>query len=401
MSAHGVLDALLILLILAYFSYGWVTGLVRSAFGMAGIAAGGLAAFFAIPMIGSWIPWPGWRLPLILIAVLGLIAAGQTLGSLIGRAIGDRVQESGLGFLDRMAGAVVNAVAAALIAFMVAFSISPLGVPLLSQAISGSSVLRTIEQVTPTPVRSGLAQLRDAVVQQGIPRIISAANGLDDPGAPEQPPAIPHVDTQTPSLDAAAASVVKITGTAIQCGQNQSGSGFVIAKNRVITNAHVVAGVSEPVVEVPGEGAFSGRVVYFDPTNDLAVISVSGVAAPPIPIGQTLQAGSSAVFDGYPLGGPFQSSSASVERVTDVTLYDIYGNNPHAMEVYQLAAHVQSGNSGGPLLSTDGLVVGVIFAKSTTVQNVGYAHTMDELLPVANSAASYTAPVSSGSCIQE
>ena len=181
---------------------------------------------------------------------------------------------------------------------------------------------------------------------------------------------------------------------------HQSGSGFVIAKDRIVTNAHVVAGVSEPVVEIPGEGAFSGRVVYFDPSNDLAVISVSGVAAPPIPVGSTLPEGSEAVFDGYPLGGPFQSASASVERVAEVTLYDIYGNNPHPMEVYQLAAHVQSGNSGGPLLATNGVVVGVVFAKSTTVQNVGYAHTMAELAPVANGASSFTTPVSSGSCIQ-
>ncbi len=400
MSVPGVLDALLVLLILAYFSYGWVTGFVRSAFGMAGIAAGGVAAFFAIPMIGSWIPWPAWRLPLILAAVLILVVAGQFIGSLIGKAVARGVEESPLGFVDRIAGALLNAVAAALIAFMVAFSISPLGVPLLSQAIAGSGVLRAIEQITPAPLRSGMAQLRAAVVQNGIPRIMSAANGVEDPGAPEKPPTIPNVDTQTPSLDIAAQSVVKITGTAIQCGQNQSGSGFVIAENRIVTNAHVVAGVSEPVVEVPGEGAFSGRVVYFDPTNDLAVISVSGIAAAAIPLGRTLQEGSKSVFDGYPLGGPFQSGSASVERVTDVTLDDIYGKNPHPMEVYQLAAYVQSGNSGGPLLSTNGVVVGVIFAKSTTVQNVGYAHTMKELLPVAEGAESFTTPVPSGSCIQ-
>lgn len=400
MSIPGILDAFLILLILAYFSYGWVAGFVRSAFGMAGIIAGGVAAFFAIPIVGSWIPWQAWRLTLILAAVFALIIAGQLLGSLIGRAIGRRVEDSRLGVVDRIAGAITNAVVAALIASMVSFSISSLGVPLLSQAIAGSSVLRTIEQITPAPIRNGMAQFRSVVTQEAIPRIISAAGEVDDPGAPTKPPTIPDVDTTSPSLEKAARSVVKVTGTAFQCGQNQSGSGFIVAPDRIVTNAHVVAGVNEPVVEVPGGGAFSGRVVYFDPTNDLAVISVSGMTAGPIPLGPTLPQGSDAVFAGYPLGGPFQSGSARVERVTDVTINDIYGNNPHTMEVYQLAAHVQQGNSGGPLLATNGTVVGVIFAKSTDIQNVGYAHTMKELSPVAEGASSFADPVSSGSCIQ-
>lgn len=401
MSMPGLLDAILVLVILAYFSYGWVAGFLRSVFGLVGIAAGGVAAFFAIPLVGSWIPWPGWRLPLIVIAVLALVVSGQTLGSLIGKTMARRAEESRLGVIDRIAGAIVNAVVAALIASMVTFSVSALGVPVLSHAIAGSGVLRTIEQVTPAPVRSGMAQLRSLVIQDAIPRIISAAGGeLADPNAPTAPPTIPNVETATPPLDVAARSVVRVTGTAFQCGQNQSGSGFVVAKDRIVTNAHVVAGVSEPVVEVPGIGAYSGRVVYFDPSNDLAVIAVSGLDAAPVSLGATLPEGSDAVFDGYPLGGPFQSGSARVERVTEVTINDIYGKNPHIMQVYQLAAHVQSGNSGGPLLSVNGIVVGVVFAKSSTVQNVGYAHTMKELAPVAKSAPTLTAPVPAGSCIQ-
>ncbi len=400
MSVAGILDALLILMILAYFSYGWIAGFIRSIFAMAGIVAGGLIAFFAIPMIGSWIPWPQWRLLLILVAVLVLIVAGQTLGSLIGRAIGNRVEETRLGIVDRIAGAIVNAIVAALVASMVAFSIGSLGVPVLSQAIAGSTVLRTIEHITPAPVRSGMAQLRALVINEGIPRIISAAGGVSDPGAPTTPPTIPNIDTTSPSLEKAARSVVKVTGTAYQCGQNQSGSGFVVAKNRVVTNAHVVAGVSEPVVEVPGGGAFSGRVVYFDPSNDLAVVAVTGMTAAPISLGKNLAEGSTAVFDGYPLGGPFQSNPARVERVIDVRVNDIYGSNPHTMQVYQLAAHVQEGNSGGPLLSQKGAVVGVVFAKSADTQNVGYAQTMEEVGPVAAEASSLDKPVSSGSCVQ-
>jgi Trypsin. len=86
--------------------------------------------------------------------------------------------------------------------------------------------------------------------------------------------------------------------------------------------------------------------------------------------------------------------------VTTVRVNDIYGENPHATEVYQLAANVQEGNSGGPLLTTSGKVAGVVFAKAANTQNVGYALTMDELLPVAGQAAGLSAPVSSGACIR-
>lgn len=397
MSPSGILDAFLVLLILAYLSFGWIVGFIRSMFGLAGIVAGGIAAFFAIPLVGSWIPWPDWRLPIILVCVFALIAAGQTVGTLVGRAIGRRVEETRLGIVDRIAGAIVNAIVTALIASMVAFSIGSLGVPLLSQAIAGSTVLRTIDDLTPPPIQSGLAQLRSLVIDDAIPRIASAAGGDISPTAP---PTIPKVDTGTPSLAKAAKSVVKVTGTAYQCGQNQSGSGFVVAKNRIMTNAHVVAGVSQPVVEVPGQGALPGRIVYFDPRNDLAIIAVSGLGAPPIALRSNLSDGDEAVFDGYPLGGPYQSGSARVEHVMTVRVNDIYGKNPHDMIVYQLAAHVEEGNSGGPLLSTGGAVAGVVFAKSVDVENVGYAQTMDEVRPVADRAAGLSARVSSGSCVR-
>ncbi len=398
MSLAGILDALLILLILAYFSYGWIAGFVKSIFGLAGIALGGVAAFFAIPLVGTWVPWPEWRLVLILLSVFLLIVAGQTLGSFVGRVIGQRVEKSKLSIVDRVAGAVINAVVAALIASMVAFSIGSLGVPALSQAIAQSGVLRTIDVLTPPPVKDALAQLRSIVIQDTIPRIVSAAGGAE--AEPTAPPQIPDVNTSSPSLEKAAQSVVKVTGTAYQCGQNQSGSGFVVSKNRVVTNAHVVAGVSEPVVDVPGHGAKPGRVVYFDPNNDLAVIAVADLGAAPISVGDTLPNGAKAVFDGYPLGGSFQSHPAQVIQVTTVRVNDIYGNNPHPMEVYQLAAHVQEGNSGGPLLSTSGVIVGVVFAKAADTENVGYAQTMKEVQPVIDKAEGFSAPVSSGSCVR-
>ena len=249
-----------------------------------------------------------------------------------------------------------------------------------------------IDNVTPDPVQAWLAQLRGVVVDEGIPLITEALTG--------DPPEIPQVDTGSAALNAAAQSVVRVTGNALACGQSQSGTGFVVAPGRIVTNAHVVAGVTEPVVEALSGAVSGGRVVYFDPIDDLAVIAVDGFDVAPMLIGGTLSTGLDAAVQGYPHGGPFTAGAAQVVAVGQTRIADIYGNGGALREIYTLAANVQEGNSGGPLLSTAGEVVGVVFARSAQTQNVGFAMTMAELDPVIEVSPGLTAPVGSGECIR-
>ena len=388
-----LLDVLLVLVLVASLVNGYRSGLVRSLSGIAGIIAGGTVAFFLVPLIGPWIPAPEWRTPVTLGAALVLVLGGFTVGESIGHAIRRRAHRTKLRVVDRVLGAGVALVATALVISMLAFSIGALGVPFLSPAIASSGTVRTINELTPDPVERFLAQLRSSAVEDGLPRIVEAFTGPS--------PEIPDVDTGSPALVTAARSVLKITGNAYACGQNQSGSGFVVAAGRVVTNAHVVAGVSEPVVEVPGGGALPGRVVYFDPVDDLAVIAVSGLTAAPLELTGNLAPGTEAVTDGYPLGGPFDSDPAEVISVAAVGVADIYGRNPSPRQVYTLASDVQQGESGGPLLSLGGEVAGVIFAKAQDTPNVGYALAMEELAPVAARAASLDSPVASGHCVND
>ncbi|MCY7289711.1 MAG: MarP family serine protease, partial [Cryobacterium sp.] len=309
----------------------------------------------------------------------------------IGRNLTPQGARNKLRVVDRLLGAGAAVMVSALVASMIAFSIGALGVPVVSPAVSSSGVIRSIDSLTPDPVKSFLAQLRSIVVSEGIPRVVEAFNGPT--------PVVPSVGTDSESLRTASASVVKISGTAYACGQNQSGSGFVIAPERVLTNAHVVAGVSEPVVVTPDGRAQSGQVVYFDPVVDLAVIAVSGLDAAPIALGDNLAPGSLAVNSGYPFGGPFESAPAEVVAVAPTLVADIYGQGPASRQIYTLAADVDHGESGGPLLSEAGVVVGVIFAKSTITDNLGYALAMEEVDPVAEQASGLGDPVSSGSCI--
>lgn len=389
-----VLDLVLILVLLSYLVHGLRNGFLVTAGGIAGFAAGAVAAFFAVPLVSGFVEDPGWRLTAIVAAAVVLVVLGHGLGTMLGRQIRGAVRISPLRAVDRLVGGAVNLAVTALVMSMLAFSVSSLGVPFVSQQLAESRVIRFIDGMTPDEVKATMAQLRSTVIGNGIPTLIE---GLEQ--GPTVP--VPNASTDTPELNRAAASVLKIAGTAYQCGQNQTGSGFVVSEDRVVTNAHVVAGVSEPVVEVPGGGAMPGRVVYFDTRNDLAVLAVENLPAPPLALSPDLPPGSPAAFAGYPHGGPFQSRPATIQDISTVLVPDIYGGNPSAEDIYRLAGDVEPGNSGGPLLTTDGRVAGVIFAKATSGTEMGFAVTMDDLNPVAVQASALSAPVSSGQCIQK
>lgn len=391
MSGSGILDVVLIIILISFFVSGYRSGLLGSLSALIGLVAGSIAAYFIVPLVTLWIPAPEWRTPAALAAAVVLVIGGLSIGQRVGYVLRRHTQKSKLRVIDRALGAVVATVASALVLLMLSTSVAVLGVPWLSPAIASSNVLRTINTLTPTPVQSFLAQLRTTVVDDGLPKIAEAFTG-------EVPP-IPDINLGTPELNAAAQSVVRITGNAYACGQNQSGSGFVVSHDRIITNAHVVAGVSEPVVESPAGQAIQGTVVYFDPEDDLAVIAVDGLDASPLDLTSNLSVGSPAVASGYPFGGPFTASAAQVINVSQLLVADIYGQDPSLRQVYTLAADVNHGDSGGPLLSKAGKVAGVIFATSTETDNVGYALAMDEVQPVATAAPSLSASVTTGACV--
>jgi S1-C subfamily serine protease len=204
---------------------------------------------------------------------------------------------------------------------------------------------------------------------------------------------------QTAGVRRAARSIVKITGDAQACSRSQEGSGWVLADDVVVTNAHVVAGVRRPSVQVGGVGdRHEASVVVFDPVRDLAVLRVPGLDAPALPRAGDLDRGAAAVVAGFPLNGPFRLDAARVRDVITARGEDIYGRQTSVREVYSLYARVQPGNSGGPLLDRQGRVVGTVFAKSLDDDSTGYALTMQEARPVLARGLSATQPVSTGDC---
>jgi S1-C subfamily serine protease len=338
-----------------------------------------------------WIPHPGWR-------VAGLIAAFIVLLTL-GHGIGEALAATIRGWLDRprprwwgrLGGAAVHVAVAMLAIAVLSFTFSPLGLPSLSSQIAQSKMVAMSRTLTPPGAQRALGEARSIVAGADLPSLLV-------PLAPTEDVKVPKKQTNSDDLDEVRDSVARVTGTAAACGVNQTGSSFVVAPDRVITNAHVVQGVVKPVVETEDGRALTGKVVSFDPVHDVAVIAVDGLDLPELHLGRGMGLGQTGVFMGYPGGGPFSSQAAAVQSLHSVMVPDIYGDTESRLKVYQLAADVEQGNSGGPLLDDSGTVQGLIFAKAADKKNVGYALSTSEFKQVATHAEELTSRVDTGQC---
>ncbi|WP_127794116.1 MarP family serine protease [Agromyces sp. LHK192] len=385
-----LLDIALVVLLVGALVNGYRAGILRTAAGLAGLVAGGIAAFFLMPWVASFVPAPEWRVAAATATAVVLLSVGASLGAVVGRALRRGADAVKLGVVDRLLGAVGNLLVSAFVIGLVASGVATLGVPVLSPAVAGSWVVRGIDQLTPTPAKAFMAEVRTAAVGGALPWIGEVLGG------PTVAPDLPQVSVDDPELAVASASVVRITGTAFECGSTMSGSGFVVADDRVVTNAHVVAGVDEPLIEVPGGGARAGSVVAWLPDVDLAVIAVPGLDADPIPLAAEAPPGTASAVAGYPFGGPFQLRPAEVMSTGALTI--IEDGERSTRDVTTIAAQVDHGNSGGPVLNLDGEVAGVVFARSEQVDNVGYAVPLATLAPLAAASPGLADPVDSGSC---
>ena len=390
----NLLDVVLLLVLIGYAVSGLRHGLVVSAASLGGFVLGAAVGMQLLPdLVAGWSP--GWRRTAVLLGgVLVLGWLGQALGSLLGRRLRAVVSWQPARAVDSALGAVATLVVVALVVWFVAGAVRGGPLPSLSRAVATSKVVQVIDDVVP-PQASGLfSSFRSVVEAQDFPRVFTGT--APEPIAPVAPP---DPAVAEPAALAAAGGIVKVTGDAPACGRGREGTGFVVAPGRVVTNAHVVAAVESPSVQVGGTGdRLPARVVLFDPARDLAVLAVAGLGAAPLPLGEQLGGGADAVVAGFPLDGPYRAVPARVREVVRAQGRDIYSADVVVRQVYSLAAAVEPGNSGGPLLDDAGEVVGVVFARSLDDPGTGYAMTLAEVSPVLAAASQVRDPVPTGGC---
>jgi S1-C subfamily serine protease len=387
-----VVDILIVLFAVSALYRGWEIGFVRQ--------LGSTAGFFGGLFLGAWLEphtvnlvhSQASRIVVTLGTTLGCALVLLTVGEYIGVRLKHKALRMRINILDNSFGAVLGVISLLLSAWLIAAILNSLPSASLRTELHYSRILTRLNKHLPT-APTIVADLGHLIDPNGFPQVFI--------GNEPTPPAnisLPTASDLRAAVTRDQASVVKVEGQG--CGGVVEGSGFVVASDEVATNAHVVAGIRQPYVQ-DGHGMRRATVIWFDPELDFAVLRVGNLAGPKLLIASSqAPAGTPAAVLGYPGGGPFTAGQASVLDEFMATGRDIYGQGTTNRNVYEIHADVRPGNSGGPLVNQDGSVIGVVFAQSSSYQNVGYALTTNKIISEISQATAQSQPVSTGQCAE-
>jgi S1-C subfamily serine protease len=391
----SLLDLLVIVVAVAFAVSGFRQGFLTASLSFLGFfGAAAIGAQIAEPIAKRFADQSNSRVVVAVAIVLVCALAGQVLAVWLGGELRRRITWQPVQTVDSVLGAIVSVLAVLLVAWMVATPLASSPYQGLSSAVRHSQIIRAVNAAVPSPVRDIYRSLRDIVRRYDFPEVFG-------PLVPTKVRSVPPPDQKllrSPAVRADQPSVLKITGVAPSCSRRIEGSGFVFATDRVMTNAHVVAGVQRPRVEVGGEQR-DATVVLYDPERDVAVLRVPGLGRAPLRFSATqADTGDDAIIVGYPEDGPFFVGPARIRDRIQVRGPDIYNEHTVTREAYTIFGEVRSGNSGGPLLAPDGRVYGVIFAAAVDQQDTGFALTAQEVAPDVERGRVATNPADTGDC---
>jgi S1-C subfamily serine protease len=393
----SLVDIVLILLVIVFAVNGYRQGFFIGLASFVGFFGGATIGLQLGPWLANFLQNELARVFISLVTVFGLAIAGQALFGWVGARLRSRIRNRTGQTLDDVGGAVVSAVAVLVVAWLVAAPLGSSSLPGLARSVRNSVVLYGIDQVMPDQAKSLSDALRQTVDTRGFPDVFGDLN----------PTRVRQVAAPDPALVGskivaqAKGSVVKVSGSAPSCDRGIEGSGFVFADQRVLTNAHVVAGVTAPSVYEQNGRKHTARIVMYDPNKDLAVLYVPGLTVTPLPFAAGAgRSGADAIVLGYPLDGPFDAQSARIRDLGPIKGPNIYNSATVTRDIYTIRGLVRSGNSGGPLLAADGTVLGVVFAAAADDPQTGFALSDAEAAPIINVGQSATTAVATGSCAE-
>jgi len=392
----NLLDWLLVVLVLAYALSGYWQGFVAGAFATIGLLLGGLAGVLLAPLVlRDADPSLTVSLGALLIVILSA-SLGQALLQYAGTRIRDRITWQPARAVDAVGGAALSAAAVLLVAWALGVAVAGTRIAGVTPLVRESAVLSRVDRALPPSASNLLTAFNNVVGTSFFPRYL-------EPFAPERivqvGPGARRLLTDPDVVDART-RVVKIRGNN-DCGRGVEGTGFLYAENRLMTNAHVVAGVDDPTVFV-GDSSAPADVVYYDPDIDIAVLALDTSDYTPLEFetdaDRVTDSRDGVAILGYPEDGPYDVQRARVRSEQRLRSPDIYGDGTVLREVYSLRGLVRPGNSGGPIVTSEGKVGGVVFAASVTDAQTGYALTVDQVSGPAEQGIRAQRAVDTGSC---
>ena len=389
MIANWVDIALLVGLLFVAIA-GWRSGIITTAASFAGFIAGALAGAWIVPRLLADAQWPLVIQAVATIAgmfVLGIL--GQAVLGFAGRALRDAVDVRPIRIVDSASGMVVSILAFLLCSWMLLSVAATSSLGPASEQVRASRGFPLLDQVMAGPGASLLDDARELLAT------------IDVPSLPFNPTTLPPVDDPQDvevSPDAsrvANESVVQVSTTSTRCGSSTLGSGVVVSREHVATNAHVVTGAGRITVRNAGDRSVRGaRLVHLDPATDVAILYVPGLESPAPPWTANAPRGTDAVVAGFPGGGSLMLGEGRVRG--QILVGDDTG--PGSREVHVFQGLVRPGNSGGALLALDGSVLGLVFANAQDDDRTGFALTEGEVAKAIRSTRGATADVPTGAC---
>lgn len=396
-----IIDLLIIVLLFGTTQLGFRMGLTRQTGVTAGLIIGLFAAAFMQWQFTQIAPATDnpitqqlyfWLLTGTVLLILALfVDSGLSAGNWLHHKF-EKLRRIGLA--DSIGGAVLAGVTTVVAVWLCSTLFLRTPNQFVANQLRGSIIINSLKQTFPY-APSLFAQASNLLSPNGLPAVFAG----NEPGA------VPSADTSSevpPQLQEVAAkvapSVVKITGRG--CGGVSTGTGFVVADSTVVTNAHVIAGLPSPYI-VDQDGTHAADTLLFDPQLDVAVLRATTLRGHALPINtEYVSPGTGALSFGY-ASGSLLASSATVQGRQKATGYDIYDAKSAVRTIYTIGGHIENGDSGGPVTDEQGEVIAVIFAKSSSMDGVGYALTADQIADRVHTALTENIIVTNGQCGQE
>ncbi len=385
----NIIDVVIIVLALAALVRGARVGSVRQIFSTGGFLVGLFAGAWLEPHFTHFMHSQLSKSLLAIGLTLGLAIVLMAIAEYFGAQLKYSMQKHQINRIDSALGAVVGLATLLLSVWLAAALIVTLPVSGAQDNIRSSVIISKLTKTLP-PAPHIIADLGRLINPNGFPQVFSGV---------EPTPMfakLPSTTSLLPAVSHDELSVVKIEGNG--CGGIIEGSGFVVAPGLVATNAHVVAGVARPHV-LDQNGSHHAMAIWFEPNLDFAVLRVDNLSEPPLTLHTKIaDRGTAASALGYPGGGDFSAQPAVILDDFTATGRNIYNQGAPDRDIYEVQSHIIPGNSGGPLIIGDGSVIGIVFAQSTTYNNVGYAITLGKVSSEINQAEAQNTPVSTGTC---
>jgi S1-C subfamily serine protease len=296
--------------------------------------------------------------------------------------------------VDSIIGVALQLVVVLIAAWLLATPLTASDQPSLAAAVNDSRVLRQVDEIAPGWLKNVPRRLSAVLDDSGLPAVLEPFSRTPIASVDAPDPQL----AASPVVEATSPSVLRIRGVAPNCQKVLEGTGFVISPNRVMTNAHVVAGSDSVTVE-SGTKSYEATVISFDPKEDISILAVPDLPLPPLAFASSpAEPDTDALVLGYPGGGVFEATPARIRDTINLEGPDIYRTATVTRRVYTIRGTVQQGNSGGPMIDMDGRVLGVVFGAAVDDADTGFVMTAEE---VANQLARIgdTAPVSTQTCV--